>query len=172
MGTLLGFFRKKPANEAHPRAPEAARPAPGTHIHYSAGLIEKLKGDHQRMLGICARIAEAHRHGRIEEVRERLGALQEALQDHLMVENVRLFVYLTHLYASDVMSAELIRSFRTQMDVIGRNALAFIAKYREIREGTPLAQSFGKDFEALGAVLGARITREEESLYPLYAPPL
>ncbi len=171
MGTLLGFFRKKPANAPQTRPTEPPRAAPGTHIHYSAGLIDKLMADHSRMLGICARISEAHRQGRLDEVREQPGALQEALQDLLMVENVKLFVYLTHLYASDLMSADLIRSFRTQMDAIGRNALAFIAKYREIREGSPLAQTFGKDFETLGAVLGARITREEESLYPLYAPP-
>jgi hypothetical protein len=171
MGALLNFFKRKPAPEPAPRAPEPAKSAPGTHIHFSAGLIEKLKGDHNRMLGICARISDGFRQGRYDEVRERLAALQDALHDHLMVENVKLYVYLTHLYASDLMSADLIRSFRTQMDGIGRSALGFIAKYRDIREGSPLTQTFAKDFEALGAILGSRITREEESLYPLYIPP-
>lgn len=59
---------------------------------------------------------------------------------------------------------------RHEMDGIGKAVVAFLAKYKDLSVDGNLVASFGRDLEAVGKVLVDRIQREEESLYPLYAP--
>ena len=174
---MFGFlFRKdKPADHGSaavpsptPKLPEAV--APGTMIHYHPDLIGKLKQDHQALLALFGSIQAAFAAGRLQEVVGHLDAFRTGIQSHLLIENVRLYIYLEHQLAGDETSHQLIHDFRHEMDGIGKAVVGFLAKYKDLSVDTNLVASFGRDLEAVGKVLVDRIQREEATLYPLYSP--
>jgi hypothetical protein len=145
--------------------------APGTGIHHDSRLIEALKEDHRLLLDIYKAIDAARAEGSLLTVQTRLGQFRMVLQDHLLKENVRLYVYLEHVLRGDPVSHQLMHEFRHEMDDIGRVVVGFLGKYREIGVHPELAAEFATDFAAIGQALVARIRREEDTLYPMYAPP-
>lgn len=174
---MFGFlFRKgKPAVNAPaavpPPTPAATGAvAPGTAIHYHPELIGKLKQDHQALLALFGSIQAAFAAGRLQEVVGHLDAFRTGIQSHLLIENVRLYIYLEHQLAGDEASHQLIHDFRHEMDGIGKAVVGFLAKYKDLSVDTNLVASFGRDLEAVGKVLVDRIQREEATLYPLYLP--
>lgn len=144
--------------------------APGTSIRYSADLVERLVRDHRLMLERFTAISEAAHAGRLDEVVPLLERFRVDLHAHLLVENVRLYVYLEHTLADDPVSHALMHEFRHDMDDIGKKVVAFLARYVRLGEDPALAHSFVADLERVGSVLVDRIQREEDTLYPLYAP--
>jgi iron-sulfur cluster repair protein YtfE (RIC family) len=151
----------------------AAKPqtaAPGTGIRHDPRLIEALKEDHRMLLDIYTAIDAARRAGDLLGVQTRLGQFRMVLQDHLLKENIRLYVYLEHVLQGDAVSHELMHEFRHEMDGIGRVVVSFLGKYRDIGVHPELAGEFAKDLAAIGEALVARIRREEDTLYPMYAP--
>jgi hypothetical protein len=151
----------------------AAKPqasAPGTAIHHDPRLIASLKEDHRLLLDIYKAVDAARVEGDLVSVQTRLGQFRMVLQDHLLKENVRLYVYLEHVLQGDPVSHQLMHEFRHEMDGIGRVVVGFLGKYKEIGIHPELAADFGKDFAAIGEALVARIRREEDTLYPMYAP--
>ncbi len=161
---MFGFFRNKRRNPQ----PTAYRSAPGTHISYSPELIGDLKSDHQALLALYMEIKSHLDARRYPKIVEKLAEFRAALTSHLLTENVRLYVYLDRQFSRDETNSELIRSFRKEMDNIGRIALNFLRKYEELGVDAELAKHFEKDFATIGEVLTNRIKREEETLYPLY----
>ncbi|ENO86469.1 hemerythrin domain-containing protein [Thauera linaloolentis] len=149
---------------------EADGCAPGTSIRYSADLVEHLVRDHHAMLECFAAIGKAARGARFGEAALLLERFRADLHGHLLVENVRLYVYLEHTLADDPASHALMREFRHDMDEIGKKVVAFLARYARLGEDPALAASFVADLDAVGAALADRIRREEDVLYPLYAP--
>lgn len=99
-----------------------------------------------------------------------LEVFRAGIQSHLLIENVRLYIYLEHQLADDETSHRLIHDFRHEMDGIGKAVVGFLAKYKDLNVDSNLVASFGRDLEAVGKVLVDRIQREESTLYPLYAP--
>lgn len=168
------LFGKKTGgqNAAAPAAAPAPSQAsaPGTTIHYDARLIEALKEDHHLLLDIYRAIDAARREGNLLTVQTRLDHFRMMLQDHLLKENVRLYVYLEHVLAGDATSHKLMHDFRHEMDDIGKAVVGFLSKYRQIGIHPELAGDFDKDFVMIGQALTARIRREEDTLYPMYAP--
>jgi hypothetical protein len=174
---MFGFlFRKdKPADHGPAAVPSpapaaAGAVAPGTAIHYHPELIGKLKQDHQALLALFGSIQAAFAAGRLQEVAGHLDAFRTGIQSHLLIENVRLYIYLEHQLAGDEASHQLIHDFRHEMDGIGKAVVGFLAKYKDLSVDTNLVASFGRDLEAVGKVLVDRIQREETTLYPLYSP--
>ncbi|MBI5109548.1 MAG: hemerythrin domain-containing protein [Rhodocyclales bacterium] len=179
---LLFGKRKESAPAVAPARPEApsvpvrraARPdtsAPGTSIHHDVELIASLKSDHQRLLATFRNIAAASMAGNLVVVQSMLGQFQTMLMDHLLKENVRLYVYLEHLLKDDPVSHEMMHGFRHEMDAIGRVVVGFLGKYKEIGSHPELAGTFAADLKGIGEALVARIKREEDILYPMYSPP-
>lgn len=169
------FGKKETARVATPpvsHKPPPATPvmAQGTHIAYHADLVPQLEGDHQRLLGIFGAIETAFAAHDLAVSVQRLDDFRSAIQDHLLTENVRLYVYLEHALAQDSVSHALIHEFRREMDGIGKAVLSFLAKYRELETQPALMASFSDDLSAVGKVLAQRIRREESMLYPLYLP--
>jgi hypothetical protein len=159
----------KPAKQAPP-PPARQVSAPGTHIGYHPELVTQLVGDHQNLLRIMGQVHEALAAKNLSAVVQHLDAFRSAIQDHLLTENVRLYVYLEHALVQDPVSHALIHEFRREMDGIGKTVLSFLAKYRELETQTELLRTFGEDLAAVGKVLVERIHREESMLYPLYLP--
>ena len=169
------LFRKEkqvppspPADAA--RTQHAGGVAPGTAIHYHPELIDQLKHDHQVLLTQFGAVQKAFGEGRLQAVVEHLETFRTTIQSHLLMENVRLYIYLEHQLAGDPASHKLIHDFRHEMDGIGRAVVSFLAKYKDLSVDGNLVPSFGRDLETVGKVLVDRIQREETTLYPLYLP--
>ena len=145
--------------------------APGTRIHYDSELITSLKDDHGALLSNFTAIVAAEKAGDLLTVQNLLGQFQTMIQDHLLKENVRLYVYLEHLLENDLVSHKMMHDFRHEMDSIGRAVVGFLTKYRQISVRPELAATFATDLGGIGEALVARIKREEGILYPMYSPP-
>lgn len=169
---MFGFFRRKQFTE--PKAPVIPPPqyqaAPGTEIRFQPELVPQLKADHQNLVSIYLDIKTAFEGGDYEEVAKKLVHFRSSLQAHLLTENVRLYIYLSHSLANDEINSELIHEFRREMDAIARVAMNFLKKYDTIGVDKELAGAFAKDFATIGQVLTERIEKEERVLYPLYLP--
>ncbi|NMG30770.1 hemerythrin domain-containing protein [Aromatoleum evansii] len=153
-----------------PASPPTGAAAPGTQIRHDPGLVPALMRDHVALLEIHSAIAAALDGGRLDVVRSRLDEFRAALMDHLLKENVRLYVYLEHFLRGDAVSHRMMREFRHEMDVIGRAVVDFLGKYKELGQHPELAGPFRQDLAAIGKALVSRIRREEEILYPMYLP--
>lgn len=170
------LFGKKrpPETEAGRVSPQpmaaAGGQAPGTHIAYHPNLIDQLKADHQKLLGIFGNILTAFKAGDLAGTANLLEEFRGDIQGHLLTENVKLYIYLEHALRQDEESHSLVHGFRHEMDGIGKAVLAFLGKYKNIASQPDLAASFGPELEQIGEALVARIKREEETLYPLYLP--
>ena len=171
---VFGFLKKKKedvaAVEIEPVQDESIAVG-GTNIRYQPALIEDMKADHVELLNLYTDIQMASETRNFKKVAAALKEFRGALEDHLLKENVNLYIYLTHLLKSDAMNSELIAGFRKEMDGIASIALKFLAKYESIGEDAHLHDGFGEEFATIGKVLGDRITREEKTLYTLYVPP-
>ena len=168
---MFNFFKKKKGvSENRREEQQEVRTAPGTQISYAPDLIDKLKGDHQTLLAIYGEINAAFEAGNYTLVTDKLKAFKLALMDHLLTENVRLYIYLARSFAQDELNGELVKGFRGEMDQIAKVVMAFLSRYETLGVDKELAASFGKDLEGIGAALVGRIEREEGTLYPLYMP--
>ncbi|MBI4753907.1 MAG: hemerythrin domain-containing protein [Betaproteobacteria bacterium] len=167
------FRRRRAARTPQPAAPARAvhQPtAPGTEIHYHPELIGQLTADHHKLLAIHDDIARALAMRDFPRISGKLEELRSGLTGHLLTENVRLYIYLDRWLAGDETNSDLIRSFRRDMDAIGRHVMKFLNKYQTTGVDAELATAFSRDFAAIGTVLAERIRKEEEVLYPLYLP--
>lgn len=159
------------SNTPAPAPKSKAANAPGTHIHHDSELIASLKDDHQKLLKTFQAIGAASFAGELGKVQSLLGQFQTMIMDHLLKENVRLYVYLEHLLANDSVSHQMMHGFRHEMDGIGRVVVGFLEKYKTISQHPELAESFPADLQGIGEALVARIKREENILYPMYSAP-
>lgn len=142
--------------------------APGTTITYSPALMVQLTTEHRQLLEIFREIQVASNRGEYKKIILKLGQFRSLLQGHLLVENVRLYIYLERMFADDTENYELIREVRKEMDGISRSALAFLEKYEGLGIDRDLEISFTQDLEAFGTLMMHRIETEERVLYPLY----
>lgn len=175
----LLFGNRKNA-EAPTKAPAVVTPAapvgtaasaPGTRIYHDPELITSLKEDHRRLFNNFHAIGAASKAGDLVTVQNLLGQFQTMIQDHLLKENVRLYVYLEHVLANDLTSRQMMHGFRHEMDGIGRAVVGFLEKYKLISAHPELADSFSTDLGGIGEALVARVKREEDLLYPMYSAP-
>lgn len=169
------FGRKAPVASVAPKpaAPvkDTAGRAPGTAINHDPQLIEHLQDEHRKMLDLFGSIIGASQSGQLSEAQDLLERFRTAIMDHLLKENVRLYIYLEHVLVDDPIAHDLMHGFRREMDAIGRVVVEFLGKYKSIGSRPDLAGAFAADLAGIGGALAARIHREEETLYPMYQPP-
>jgi len=167
------------APPARAAAPAAARPelqpaasAANNQIQYDEKLIPQLKGDHAALLLMYSSVANKMSTDAWESIPGALREMRMAMYGHLLTEGVKLYSYMRRNLAEEPNLLEVYRSYKKEMDGIGRVAFDFFDKYQgkdwlllpDARTG------FKGEFENLGKVLVDRITREENILYPLYLP--
>lgn len=158
-----------PVPQAQPTTPTFS--APGTHIGHDPALIPALKEDHRKLLTLFQGIIATSAGGDLANAQKLLAQFQTQLMDHLLKENVRLYVYLEHVLTNDPVSHEMMHGFRHEMDGIGRVVVAFLQKYRNIAAHPELAGALQQDLRGIGEALVGRIKREEDLLYPMYTSP-
>jgi hypothetical protein len=139
-------------------------------IAYDAGLVSKLKADHQELLAMFGKISQVATTGQFDELPKLLKRFKLALQTHLVTENVRFYVYVQQRQADDSNASSLIADLRKEMNGIANAAVNFIGQYEAAVFTEEVANQFKKDLAGIGEVLVQRINREETSLYTLYLP--
>lgn len=174
---VFSLFGKKktetPATAAKAEAaPAAAAPVPATAgIAYYPQLIDELVQDHHQLQALEKRIKLGFERRDLALVARELAEFGSLLRNHLLKENMRLYIYLKQRVADDEINAALVRSFRKEMDGIARQALDFLDKYQAIETMSgQAALNFVQELEGIGTVVHERMQREEQVLYPLYAP--
>ena len=162
---MFDFFKGKDKSD---QSSGESTPSTGTGIGYDPSLISKLKGDHQELLKLYGNVNAAFTSGDFPSVIRELDKFRVALHAHLLLENVKFYIYLRHSLAEDPTSYELANGFKKEMDGIGKAVMAFLTKYQSIGVDKDLANTFGAELAGIGKVLVDRINREEGTLYPLY----
>ena len=137
-------------------------------IRYNPNLIGKLEYDHQALLEIFGEINAAETAANYPLVTDKLKEFKQGFLDHILIENVSLYVYMKSSFKDDEGNIGLVQEFRSEMDGIGKAVRAFILKYEMIGINKDVAPSFTEDLGGIGEALVARIQREEGTLYPLY----
>lgn len=173
MGFFDRFTKKAPEpTRADRRAAEVREHVEerrqGGSIHFDPELIGKLKGDHQELFRIYGDLVAAKDKGDFESMPQLLKDFKFVLQTHLMVENVRFYVYLQQQFSADTDITAFIADVRKEMDGIARAAVRFVNTYSVPNYTPELKTAFAGDLGAIGNVLTKRVSMEESRLYTLY----
>lgn len=148
--------------------PRPQRQAPSKGIAFDPDLIHRLKADHRALLSTYAAIHSAAQDGRWTEVEALLRRFRAALTDHLMLESIKLYVYLQLTLASDRDNLSLMRRFSTEMVGIGKVVMDFVDDNQTVSADPARQEGFVDEWREIGKTLGDRVAREEETLYPMY----
>ncbi len=138
-------------------------------ISFDAALVGKLKDDHKELFKIYGRIVAAKDSNNFTGMAQLMRDFKLMLQTHLMVENVRFYVYLQQQFAGDSDVVGFITDVRKEMDGIARAAIQFTNTYAVDSYTEEMKKDFAKELNAIGQVLVKRIAMEESRLYTLYS---
>lgn len=167
---MFGLFKKKEENQANPAAPDAPAPNPQGGIRYYPNLIQELVGDHRKLHALREHIFDSFTRRDLKSIAKDLKEFGALVRNHLLTENMRLYIYLQQKMANDEVNTSLVRSFRKEMDGIAKTALDFLDKYKDIEtQSASELVTFTQELDKIGSVVDERMQREEATLYPLYA---
>ena len=165
----MGFFSKlMGGEEERTRSIKPASPAGG--IEYDAGLVDKLKEDHQELVRIYTAIKTAATENRYGDLYDLLSNFKLTFQTHLAVENVRFYVYVQQHMALDADTSTFIADVRKEMNGIARAVLKFVDTYMAAPPTPVTVTNFHTELDQIGPVLVQRVQLEESRLYSLYQP--
>lgn len=137
-------------------------------ISYNPDLIRQYHEDHRQLLGLFARAKQAAEAGHWSEVEATLNTFRTALTDHLLSESIRLYTYLKQQIAGDQDSMDMMKSFSSEMNSIGRVVMSFLDGQKDLGRSPAKQGAFLPVWTEIGRTLGDRIAREEKTLYPMY----
>ena len=165
---LIGFFKSSPKSQRKYKQDVI----PGTTLTYDAMLVRQLHEDHKELLGLYGDIKQYLDKKDYHQVQIHLKEFSSLLREHLLLENLKLYVYLSNALACDQENLEIMIEMRKEMGRIGKTVNQFLTRYTQEKPWTIAEKiAFSIAFQQIGTVLSQRITKEEERLYPLYMPP-
>jgi hypothetical protein len=132
-----------------------------------SSLVETLKAEHAAVLLMVGQLQIELNATELDKVSQTLTRLKVALLAHLAREDAELYPGLVEMAekAGDASMARGARAFQDNMKRISEGLVAFLGKY----EGKKFdVVAFNRDWKSIVEVLGARITAEETTLYPMY----
>ena len=142
--------------------------APGTEIRYNPDLIETLKRNHQVFWELYEQIKTASIADDRPLIQQKLKEFRMSFMQHILTENVSLYVYLSKFYGDDKSTVDLVKKTRSEMDKIGKTVRAFMQKYETMDVDDSMFATFSEGLESVIQELDKRITTVETSIYPLY----
>ena len=163
------FGREKAPAEVKPTSGNQF--APGTQLPYDPNLIPRFEGHHQALFKLVAAIDKSVESQSFDQLKKQLVTFRGALQEHLLEENLKLYVYLTRCLNHDPVNSQLVDGMKTEMNQIASKVVSFLNQFIEGHIGVDNIGKFSQEFERIKGVLSERIRREETSLYTLYLPP-
>ena len=166
--TMFSFFKRKAKSQEKSCG---GITAPNTSITYDPDLIASLMDDHQTLLMHYMRVEKKAKEQRFREVRAELSQFRALFHEHILLENVKLYVYLNRTITRDSEQCDLVREMRREMRHIGKAVNQFIERYDVWPWSITMEAHFISELEQIGSALVARIKTEEDQLYPLYDIP-
>ncbi|QSX78264.1 hemerythrin domain-containing protein [Agrilutibacter solisilvae] len=171
MGLFSNWFKGRKYDTAASSAePITYARLPERNIRYDPGLVDSLKHDHTELVSMYGQLGQDVKDGQFQRIPNALLAFKTRLEAHLLIENVRFYVYLEQAIAGDSDNMALIRDFRREMNTIARGVVEFVRRYQQTRVTPENSLNFIREYDEVGKLLVMRIEREEGNLYPLYAP--
>ena len=143
--------------------------APGTKIRYNPDLIETLKRNHQACWELYGQIKAAAKSDDRPLIQQKLKEFRISFMQHILTENVSLYVYLTKFYGDDKSTVDLVKKTRSEMDKVGKTVRAFMQKYETMDVEDSMFATFSEGLESVIQELDKRIATVEKSIYPLYS---
>lgn len=138
-------------------------------FNYSPELIAGLKDDHAVLLRQYAALERMAIDARYTEIPAAIAEFKEKFDVHVLHENLHFYCYIQDK-ARTLQERELIKSFRGEMNSIGRAVVAFAKRYLASGVTSLNSQAFLTELREVGLLLVRRIEREEKDLYTLYQP--
>jgi len=167
LSKLIGEEGKQKVNST--RSIKALTPESGA-IAFDAGLVERLKDDHQELLQAYTAIRRTGAEGHFGHLPEMLEKFKLSLLNHIALENVKFYVYMQNHWAIDTETMRFIAEVRKEMNSISRAVVKFIDGHLTNAPSHLTIAGFNEELEQIGQVLIKRISLEEERLYSLYRP--
>jgi hypothetical protein len=131
-------------------------------------LIPNMVEDHRCLLDLFGEIQQCAVTAQWRAVEYQLAEFRAMLTDHLLLESVKLYAFLKQQYGHDDETLANIQDFAGEMNIIRKHVTTTLAYYLDVNADSRKQDSFPAAWAAIGKALGARIAREEKSLYPLY----
>ncbi len=155
-----------------------ARPAPyrpsanwvSEGVTYDPALLDTLKQEHQELGRLYASLKAAAQESRFQQISRLLFGFKLVLQKHIMLENVRFYVYLEQNAEPGSEILRVISELRREMDGIARMVVKFVNTYTVHAPTAGTVDRFIAELDEIGNVLFARVEMEEEHVYPVYQP--
>jgi len=152
------------AGAAAPAALDQAR------FGYSPELVGSLKGDHADLLRRHAELGQLAQSGQYGSIPMVLSGFKNKFDVHILHENLQFYCHVEERLARRPKDLARVKEFRIEMNAIGRAVVTFVKKYRAEGVRQSNSDAFVADLRAVGQLLAQRVQREEQELYPLYAP--
>ncbi len=141
-------------------------------IGYDASLVDRLRQDHQELLRIFAAIKRAAGEGDFDRLPDLLTSFKRTFRAHMMLENVKLYIYLQLYCELDAETLSLVCEARKEMDGIGHSVVKFVNAHVANVPTAATIDGFNAELSHIGATLLWRVQLEESHLYVLYQPRL
>ena len=138
-------------------------------IQFDAGLITKLKGDHQELIGIFTAINQSADDGHFNKLPDLLSKFMWSLQSHVVTENVKFYVYMRNKLKDNKENSVHLAEVRREMDGIARAVIKFTSLYSTTPITYETVATFKRELGQIGVVLVKRMQLEEGFLYPMYS---
>lgn len=145
-----------------------SRPLELAGFQFDPLFIPRLKAEHRALLASYGKIKDLAGRGDWLAAEAELSQFRAMLTEHLVVESVRLYVYLTQSCAADAQKLATMRRFSAEMQGIGKAVIRFLEDHTKVVDHPAIQQSFVAGWSEIGRILGDRIRREESDLYPMY----
>lgn len=167
---LFGVKKSESENKALPANPSPKATA-ASMVGYDETLVLKLKNDHQELFRLYGELSGAASRGALETIPSLLADMKLAFQTHIMLENVKFYVYLQQHLSGDADLSAFLSDVRHEMDGIARVLVKFVNTYAPAGALTrEKLDIFKSELANIGAVLTKRVEMEESRLYTLYMP--
>jgi hypothetical protein len=137
-------------------------------IGYHPKLIDKLKGDHRELFAIYGRLCESTNSSQFLKITEELIFLRRTFTHHILLEDVRFYVYLENLLKDRTTERNYVRTLKRDMAGISIAVSSFCEKWIATPVTAFNENVFGDHLLMIGNALTTRVELEESTLYTLY----
>lgn len=144
--------------------------AASTAISYDAGLVDKLKREHQELVHALTSIKRVAMEGHFNRLPDMLSGFKLLFLNHVGLENVKFYVYMQQHGTLDTDTRDFIASVRKEMNSIARAVTKFIDANLASLPSRDTVDGFNAEVDQIGDVLVKRVELEESRLYSLYQP--
>lgn len=147
------------------------RPTPVVRgLGYDATLVSRLTDDHQELLRIFSAIKKAAAEGHFHLLSALLARFKQTFQAHIMLENVKFYVYVQLYCELDSEALRFVGDARREIDGIARSVVKFLNAHIANVPTAATVDGFNAELSRIGEVLQGRVQVEESRLYSLYQP--